>query len=177
MKVLLVHPEDDLPPENSRREWDLVVDLGRAPTSTYTRWSAQMGCAVISIYDFAEEITDLRLCRESLRHGAGFLLDRFGIDWWDVLSLGIVPILQQITLFERLSSYIDKPCQFHATRPFRPTTVLRDLGPVKVLGSGSVSLQKKLQHYKHVVANLDTAQIWQIIQDKFDRRDTRLRIT
>jgi len=169
MKVLLVHPEDNPPLGNSRREWDLVVDLGRAPASTYTRWSAQMGCTVISIYDFAEEIADLRLCREGLQHGAGFLVDRFGIDWWDVLALGIVPVLQQITLFERLSTYIDKPCQFHATRPFRLTTVLRDCGPIKVLGRGSVVLRKKLQHYKHVVANLDAGQMWQIIQDKFDR--------
>jgi len=28
MRVLLLHPEDELPPERAGRNWDLIVDLG-----------------------------------------------------------------------------------------------------------------------------------------------------
>jgi len=38
MRVLLLHPEDELPPERAGRNWDLIVDLGRAPVATYERW-------------------------------------------------------------------------------------------------------------------------------------------
>ena len=52
MRVLLLHPEDELPGERTGGKWDLVVDLGRAPLATYERWGAQTGGRVISLYDF-----------------------------------------------------------------------------------------------------------------------------
>lgn len=171
MNVLLVHPEDDLPFKKSSREWDLIVDLGRAPASTYARWSAHMACAVISIYDFAQEIDDLRLCRERLKSGMGFLVDRLGIDWWDVLSLGIAAELQQLTLLQRLSNYLETPCQLYATRSFRLATVLQQLDRCRltVLGGGFGSLRRHFRHHRRALGNLDAAQISQVIQDKFDR--------
>ena len=171
MKVLLVHPEDDLPNRKSLREWDLIVDLGRAPAATYTRWSSQAGCPVISIYDFAQEMDDLRLCREHLKSGLGFLVDRFGIDWWDVLALGFVADLQQLTLFERLSNYLDNRYQLHATRPFWLATAFqnRRRSKLKVVEGSFGSVRRRLRHYRRVLGNLDAAQISQIAQDKFDR--------
>ena len=64
MKVLLLHPEDQF----SRRDagkWDLVVDFGRAPVSTYDKWKRLAGCRVISLYDFALEVEDLYHARET----------------------------------------------------------------------------------------------------------------
>lgn len=171
MNVLFLHPEDDLPSEKSAHAWDLIVDFARAPTSTYARWSTQTACPVISIYRFAKEMEDLRLCRELLKPGMGYLVDRYGIDWWDVLSLGIVAELQQLILLNRLAKYIDASCELYATRPFWLATVLQNqLGcTLKVLGGGFDSIRRQFRHYADVFSNLDTAQLLQVVQDKFDR--------
>ena len=89
MKVLLLHPDDTLAQSHPPRHWDLVVDTGRAPIATYERWSQLAGCPVISIYDHAEEIEDLYRIRQLLRLGSGRMMDQWGIDWWEVLSLEI----------------------------------------------------------------------------------------
>lgn len=171
MRVLLVHPEDDLPRKKFLREWDLVVDLGRAPQSTYTRWSAETDCPVICIYDFSRGLEDLRLCGEHLKLGMGCLVDRFGIDWWDVLSLGFVHGLQQSLLFERLSNYIETPSQLYATRPVPLANVfLNNKSPLKILGGASRTMQRRVRRWTHVLRNFDAPQIWQIIQDKCDPR-------
>jgi hypothetical protein len=171
MNVLLLHPEDNLPSEKSVRAWNLIVDFGRAPASTYARWSTQTACPVISIYRFAKEIEDLRLCGELLKPGMGCMLDGYGIDWWDVLSLGIVAELQQLILLNRLAKYIDASCELYATRPFWLATVLQNqLGcKLKALGSGFDSIRRQFWHYADAFSNLDTAQLLQVIQDKFDR--------
>ena len=98
MKVLLLHPDDTLAQAHPPRHWDLVVDTGRAPIATYERWSQHAGCPVISIYDHAEEIEDLYRLRQLLRLGSGRMMDQWGIDWWEVLSLEIASGLQQLVL-------------------------------------------------------------------------------
>ncbi len=174
MRVLLLHPEDDLPLTKSCPAWDLVVDFARAPASTYVRWSRRTDCAAISIYDFAEGIDDLRLCRELLNPGLGRLLDRHGIDWWDVLSLGIVPELLQLLLVRRLAQYIGSPTHLYATRKFTLASALqRQLNSTLQIVGGSFDVARQhVKHYRRVLASLDGAQIWQIMQDKFDRMHT-----
>src|SRR5579864_3365495 len=122
MRVLLVHPKDD-PPSGSR--WDLIVDFGRAPAVTYESWSKQTGSVVTSIYDFVDETVDLRLCHKLLTRGMGFLMDEHGVDWWDVLSLRMVPDLQQFILLNRLLASIDTRDQLYATRPIRGAKFLQ----------------------------------------------------
>src|ERR1700720_3677265 len=103
MRILLLHPEDKFP-HSRGHGWDLVIDFGRAPVSTYERWSREAGCQVTSIYGVAEEIADLHRTRELLRFGTGQLIDEAGIDWWDVMSLMIVDELQQLMLVRRLAN-------------------------------------------------------------------------
>ncbi len=78
MRVLLLHPEDELPAERTGGKWDLVVDLGRAPLATYERWGAQTGGRVISLYDFARDFEDLHRVRELLQLGTGPVGGWFG---------------------------------------------------------------------------------------------------
>ena len=103
MRVLLLHPEDELPAQRRDGKWDLVVDLGRAPLATYERWGAQTGGRVISLYDFGQDFEDLHRVRELLQLGMGQWVDGLGIDWWDVLSLMIEPDLRQLMLIGRLA--------------------------------------------------------------------------
>jgi hypothetical protein len=164
MKVLLVHPEDGLP---SGSGWDLIVDFGRAPASTYDRWSRQTGARAVTIYDFAAGIDDLRLCQKLLARGMGVLLDRYGIDWWDVLSMRLVPDLLQLLLIDRLCQSIDTPVQLFATRAFRWTTHLEQrLGVRTHIQCGSFA-PRRIRHYWRALTSLDGHQIAQIVQDKF----------
>ena len=169
MKVLLLHPEDNLP-RNRSREWDLVVDFGRAPDSTYDRWAEQAGCRIIGLFEFAEEIRDLHRCRELLQLGMGRLIDRQGIDWWDVVSLEIVPDLQQLMLVDRLAKFIATPCELYASRPFGLARVLGNLlgAEFENLASGLESVHQRMRHYAGALSRLNAAQLAQIIQDKFD---------
>ena len=171
MNVLLVYHDDSLPASKSLPRWDLVVDFARAPASTYASWSAKTGCPAISIFDFAEGIDDLRLCRKILQSGMGTVVDRHGIDWWDVLSLCLVPELQQLILVDRLAKYIGAPSQLYTTRPFQFATVLQNRLRTTLQVSGSLSggFRGRVRHYGNVLWNLDPAQIWQVLEDKLDR--------
>ena len=101
----------------------------------------------------------------------GCLIDRHGIDWWDVLSLGIVSDLRQLILLDRLARYIDSPCELDATRLFPSAEVLQNLlgCTLSVQGGRFQSMRKKFRHYSGVLATLDAGQLSQVMQDKFDR--------
>src|SRR4029077_15826283 len=138
MKVLLLHPEDAFDHSYSTQHWDLIVDLGRAPTGTYERWSRQTGCPVISIYDHAEEIEDLYCLRELLQLGAGRVVDRWGIDWWEIFSLEIASGVQRAILVHRLSKELPVNCDLYSSRVDPVATALQRLlgGQVTFLGGG-----------------------------------------
>ena len=170
MKILLLHPEDSLRQGKRRREWDLIVDFGRAPASTYDSWSQQTGCRVISLYEFAEETSDLRRCRELLQYGMGRLIDCEGIDWWDVVSLDLVPDLLQLMLVDRLAKSIATPCEVHSSRSLALFPVLENrLGTkIETLANSCRSAQQRACHYASVLSQLNAAQLAQVVQDKFD---------
>jgi hypothetical protein len=170
MKILLLHPEDNLPRSGRRGNWDLVIDFGRAPVSTYERWSREANCRVISLYDFAEEIEDLHRTRELLQFGMGEIMDGSGIDWWDVMSLMIVSDLQQLMLLIRLAKELPPGCELHASRPGPLATALKVLngGRLINLENSFSSVFRRARRYVEVVSGLDTAQLSQVLQDKFD---------
>jgi hypothetical protein len=170
MKVLLLHPDDALAQPYPVQHWDLVIDLGRAPAGTYEQWSRQAGCPTVSIYDHADEIEDLRRLAELLKLGTGRMVDQGGIDWWSVLSLEIVPQLQQLVLLHRLAKNLSPSCELYSTRPHPLATALR-----RLLGTRLTTLETRAQsiihralHYQDVLAHLDTAQLAQALEDKCD---------
>jgi len=170
MKVLLLHPEDRLSRRVTPGKWDLVVDFGRAPVSIYQQWSQQSGCRVVSLYDFAVEVEDLYQTKKLLQFGMGGMVDRLGIDWWDILSLHLVSDLQQIILLRRLANELSTDCELYCGRPFPLATVLQKLcgGAFVNLEAGSGSAFRRLRHYSAAFSNLNTAQVIQVLQDKFD---------
>jgi hypothetical protein len=170
MKVLLLHPEDQLPRRDPHGRWDLVVDFARAPASTYEEWRLRAGCRVISLYDLAQEIEDLHQTKELLKLGMGRLIDRSGIDWWDVLSLEIAAPLQQLMLVHRLAKGLPPNRQFYTTRPFPQATALQRLcnRPLIDLETGMGPGLRRVRHYSEAFSKLSVAQVFQVLQDKFD---------
>jgi len=168
-KILLLHPADEPARFLAHRHYDLVVDLRRAPASTYEAWSRAAGCRVMSIYDLGGGVDDLHRTRELLQFGMGEVVDQHRIDWWDVLAQSAVPALQQLILTGRLADVTGGSAEIHSTRRHFVATALQHL-----TGSALVELQSgpnlfdRAKHYVNVFQQLDPQQFFQVLQDKFD---------
>ncbi|HEY4053572.1 MAG TPA: hypothetical protein VGL74_07515 [Terriglobales bacterium] len=167
-RILLLHPADEPARFIARSHYDLVVDLGRAPASTYEAWSRAAGCRAMSIHELSRGVDDLHRTRELLQFGMGEVVDQHGIDWWDVLVQSAVPSLQQLILAARLADVITPSAEIHSTRPHFVATALQQLtGSALVLQSGPNFLDRA-KHYVNVFQQLDLRQFTQVLQDKFD---------
>jgi hypothetical protein len=168
-RVLLLHPADAPSLFLTRSNWDLVVDLGRAPASTYEAWSRTAGCRILSLYDFNDGTRDLQRVRELLAFGMGEVVDEFGLDWWDVLAQSAVPALQQLILARRLGDVVGPTAEIHSTRPHFVATALGHLtGQTLVELQRGQSLFGRAKHYINAFQQLDFRQFTQVLQDKFD---------
>ncbi len=171
MPVLLLHPDDCFHGSWTRQHWDSVIDLGRAPKSFYDERSAALGCPVFSVFDLAVEVQDLQIWRRLLQLGMGRVVDGFGIDWWDVISLVLQSELQDVRLALRLAEKL-KGCRMLAvSRPSVMAEALRlQLGiPLQVLHWGlRKRLVRSILRRGGAVANLSFEQLRQVVYDKYD---------
>jgi len=167
MKVLLLHPEDDLP-RTSGKVWDVVVDLGRAPRSLYEKWKQSAGCEVLSLYDFAEGIRDLHRVRDLLRLGSGQLIDAEGIDWWNIVSLELVSDLLRLALAQRLSRRLNGHCELQTSRPDLVANALAFMtgSRLRVEGGAPRAWCRKITHKSQLLSKLDWHQLAQVLEDK-----------
>jgi hypothetical protein len=103
LRVLFLHPEDS-PRDGawSQSRWDLIVDLGFASPNTYEEWSHRTGARVLSIYQFAGETEGYRWVNQLLEGGRGRLLDRMGLDWWEILAVWSYHDLRVLYLIDQL---------------------------------------------------------------------------
>ena len=173
MRVLLLHPEDDFQRWCTHRRWDLIVDLGRAPKSFYDEWSRRLSCPISSIFDLALEVEDLLVWRDLLSQGMGQVVDRFGIDWWDVIGLLLQPRMQDLRLAQRLADKTGKCKQLAVTRPslVGEALHLRLDCPLKVLAGGvQTRLARCVGRYGRAAANLSFRELRQVVYDKYDAR-------
>jgi hypothetical protein len=169
MKVLLLHPEDELPSQLSQ-SWDLVVDLGRAPAATYEQQSKHAGCRIVSLADYAHGFEDIYRIKPTFAQGNGLVVDKFGIDWWDVLLPMLSTHLERSFMLVTLARELGDHVELYSSRPDSYVTALqRFLGidRVTVVGESS-SLTRRIQHYRTAFSRLDWNQLTQIAQDKFD---------
>lgn len=167
-RILLVTP-DDRPPVAIDSPYQAVVDLGRAPASTYEQWSRNIGSPVFSLFDLNEGTDDLHRTRELLETGMGRVIDRFGIDWWDLLAQSVVPQIQQLMLIRRLARRLDRETEIHVTRPHFLATALQKAtgGELSVLRRRNRAVAA-IRRYSEAVRQLDSVQLRQIVHDKFD---------
>ncbi len=172
MRAFLVHPDDDFHGSWTRQHWDSVIDLGRAPKSFYDERSVALGCRVFSIFDLAVEVEDLQVWRYLLELGKGWVVDDFGIDWWDVISLMLQPELQEVRLALRLAENLSRCRTLATSRPSLAAEVLRlQLGiPLQVLRRGLRErlVPSILRRSAVAAANLSFVQFRQVVYDKYD---------
>lgn len=171
MRVLLLHPDDDLRGQSRGQHWDWIVDLARAPKSFYDEWTTRLSCRVSSLHDFALEIEDVQVWRDLFAIGMGRVVDRFGVDWWDVVGLSLQSDLQDIRLAARLADKLSRSCSLTASRPsLLANAVQLYLGaPLHVLQSGiGARLRNRISRYRTAVRNLSFTQMRQVAHDKFD---------
>lgn len=173
-KVLLLHPEDNIPLSGSSGNWDVVVYFGHAPDSTYERWSREAGTTVIGIYSFLEKVGDLSRVRALLQLGTSQVVDRFGIDWWDALSGMIWFDLFQLLLVYRLARELGSSCDLYVSRPMPEATVLEVLLDVRTINleSPSLSAWRRIWRPFRALSRLNATQAVQVLQDKFDGEHT-----
>lgn len=170
MRVLLLHPDDAFR-SDADQHWDSVIDLGRAPRSFYEAQSRAWGCPVFSIFDLALEVDDLQAWRPLLNLGMGRVVDRFGIDWWDVISLLLQSELQDVRLAQRLADKLRGCRSLVVSRPSIQVEALRQqLGiPVQFLQKGlRHRLTRGVARRGAAMANLSFSQLRQVVYDKYD---------
>ena len=170
MRALLLHPDDAFQGARKRERWDLIIDLGRAPQTFYEQQSAKLGCPVFSIFDLAVEIEDLQSFRSLLRPGMGHVVDRYGIDWWDVISTVLQPDLQSVRLALRLAGKLRGCSELMASRTSLTADVLGiELGiGVQIIQALSERLVAAVRRRGASAANLGLVQLRQVLYDKYD---------
>src|SRR4029077_3959728 len=102
MKILLIHFEDD--PEKgpwASLPWDRVVDLGMGGVKSYERWARKMQCPITTLDSFRDGLDTLFRARELLGLGGKRLVDQYGLDWWEILSLLLHDEVKTLILLRR----------------------------------------------------------------------------
>ena len=171
MSVFLLHSDDDFHGSWTHQTWDSVIDLGRAPKSFYREQSARLGCPVFSVFDLAIEVEDLQAWRALRAPGLGRVVDRFGIDWWDVISLMLHSDLLEVRLALRLAGKLRGCRSLVASRPSLTADVLRiELGAtLQVLPQRWLKRFARLTRRRGAaLMNLSSQQLLQVVYDKYD---------
>jgi hypothetical protein len=172
MRILLLHPEDSAshgPWTDSR--WDLIVDLGFASAFTYEEWTRRLGARVLSIYQFAGQGESYRWVNQLLDHGRGRLIDRMGLDWWEILAVWSFHELQALYLAKQLLREIDfQSSEILATRPHSFTRVLEQVLGHRIthFEKGKGTPLRRVTRLLHSVRRLRLSQMVEIAGDKWD---------
>ncbi len=177
MRVLLLHPEDSPWDGACRSTWDLIVDLGFASEYTYEEWSRRSGARVISIYQFAGQTEGYRWVNQFLQRGRGRLLDRMGLDWWEMLGVWRYSDLQAIYLLGELQPEIaNGDIELVASRRHLFTRLLEQIlgRPVRYLKVESRGPMQTVARMLRSARKLRPEQIAEIAFDKWDT-DHRVR--
>ena len=169
-KVLVLDPEDEF--ALFPGDWDLIVDFGHAPDSTYRRWSRETGVPFICLHALARRTDDLHRVRELLALGQGRVVDEFGIDWWDTFGTMLWPDFLRRVLIPRLAKEVGSGCRLYMSRPLAEATILQALLGAQLISleSSSRSAIRGVLRPFRALSHLTTAQAAQVVQDKFDRQ-------
>jgi hypothetical protein len=178
LRVLFLHPEDS-PWDGAwcQLKWDLIVDLGFASRYTYEEWSHRTGARVLSIYQFAGQTEGYRRVNQLIERGRGRLLDRMGLDWWEMLAVWSYHDLQAFHLLDQLRAEIGSgQIELVATRLHFFTRLLEQIlgRPVRYLEIESRGPVQTAVRILRSARKLRPAQIAEIAFDKWDT-DYRVR--
>ncbi len=171
MKILLIHPEDD--PEKSPwadLAWDRIVDVGLGGVNTYERWQRRFHCPVTTLSFLRSGSDDFLRVREVLGEGCGRLVDRQGLDWWEIMSILLHGEMETFILLQRFAQTVASGDEVYISRPGLHARLLQSLLAVRIhvfpLRRGA---QKGgLGHYVRVSNKLSAPQMIDVFWDKYD---------
>jgi hypothetical protein len=171
MKILLLHFEDD-PQEGpwANLPWDRIVDFGMGGKDTYARWSAQFHCPVTTLDSLRNGFDDFRYIRDRLGRGCGRLIDPYGLDWWEIMSILLHGEVETVILLQRLLQTIGSADEVYVSRPGIQAALLQFLRPhrVRVFPTPRRARKGGLGHYLRVSNRLSARQLVDIFWDKYD---------
>lgn len=175
MRVLLLHPDDN--PNCgpwAQQSWDLAFDLGFAGQTAYNRWSERLACPITPVPRLSLE--DFSHVRRALACGVGRVVDEYGLDWWELISIRFHEPIERILCLQELqasldSILLDSDDEVWITRTGFHARVLAFLfGNRKSVRcfSGNDSVSTKLRRAATTAWKFPTRQLLQILGDKYD---------
>jgi hypothetical protein len=171
MRVLLIHPEDDLldGPWASGR-WDRVIDLGRAGEESYAQAAENFSCSIEGLSELRKDFREMRRVRELIGLGLGRLEDAFGLDWWELTSIEIHQRFEIAFLMGELARTIGSQDEVHVSRPCSQADVLRLLLAGRLHTSALARGRQKrgVRRYLQVAQKFPVSQLLEIFWDKTD---------
>jgi hypothetical protein len=171
MRVLLIHPEDDLqggPWNNSK--WDRVVDLGQAGAQAYQLAQARFGCQINSLQSYRREIGEIETVRQRLGVGFGRLIDRWGLDWWELTSMFVHQQLEVVILLEALARTLNDSDEIFISRSSFHAAALRlSLGNrLQIFPPQRGRSEGRIRRYMRAAKKFPVGQLGEIFWDKND---------
>ncbi len=171
MQVLLLHTDDRvLAGPWTKLPWDAVYDLARSGWPACERWSEIFGCPVRPIDALRDEGSQMRRVRELLQWGFGRVVDREGVDWWELCALLVHQQLESLVLLRKFVDDLPPEAEVSITREGFEAGALRWwLGNrLRVVPSSTAPMRKGLRHYANRLRRLPAEQVLEILGDKYD---------
>lgn len=172
MKVLFLHPEDS-PYEGpwSQQRWDLIVDLGFASRNTYREWTSKLNTRTLSLHEFAGQMDGYRWVNQVFEQGRRRLLDRIGLDWWEILGMERYQDLHAFYLLHQLrDEIVNDRFELAASRPHPLARVAEQVlhRPIRYVQTGAETGLHRVKRALRSARNLRLGQIAEIALDKWD---------
>ncbi len=171
MRFLLLHSEDSpLAGPWVGQRWDVIFDLARSGWAACERWSRSFGCPVKPIDGLRNGNTEIGKVRELLQLGLGRLVDREGLDWWELTAILVHQSLESLVLLWKFANDVPQNGEVWITRDGFEADALRLLlgARLHVISSPTVPSHKGLRHYASRLRRLPAVHVLQIVGDKYD---------
>lgn len=172
MRVLLLEPRDEMrkgPWADLR--WDRIVDLGVAGANSYARWADQSRCPVTTILgSLPDEFEGFHHVRKVLGLGCGRLIDEYGLDWWEILSILLVEKLETLILLTCFAETISKEDEIFVSRSGFHSDLLKHLvsASIETFPPRRDAHQAGLRHSVRAARRLSGSQVADVFWDKYD---------
>jgi hypothetical protein len=171
MKILLIHFEDD--PEKgpwASLPWDGIIDLGMGGANSYERWARQFHCLITTLDSFRDGLGTQFRVRELLGFGGKRLVDEYGLDWWEILSLLLHDEVETLILLQRFVHTLGSGDEVSVSRPCVHASMLQRLlpGRVRIFPLRRGAQKGGLAHYMRVSRKLSARQMLDVFWDKYD---------
>ncbi|MGB7600043.1 MAG: hypothetical protein WBM24_07040 [Candidatus Sulfotelmatobacter sp.] len=171
MKILLIDALDsgDAGPW-AGQHWDRIIDLGKAGENSYERWNRHFHSTVTTLDEMRVGFDDFRRVRRLLDLGCGQLVDKHGLDWWEIMGLLLHGELELLILLQRFAETVGSEDEVYVSRPGVHASLLQHLLATRVKAFPLPRGAQKggLAHYVRVSKKLSAPQIIDVFWDKYD---------